>query len=127
MIYDQHGLGSKPTRVILLCPWERHFTALQRMQPQSQKNFHYKNLLLLLRREFPSASNKDKANKIQGCTKLLSNGFPLKDINTDIQSEFLFNSEGTERRSFNCKKNFKCYKAGRIIGALFEMTVVTVY
>ena len=25
--YDQHGLGSKPTRAILLCPWERHFTA----------------------------------------------------------------------------------------------------
>ena len=24
---DQHGLGSKPTRTILLCPWERHFTA----------------------------------------------------------------------------------------------------
>ena len=24
--YDQHGLGSKPTRAILLCPWERHFT-----------------------------------------------------------------------------------------------------
>ena len=26
--YDQHGLGSKPTRAILLCPWERYFTAL---------------------------------------------------------------------------------------------------
>ena len=26
--YDQHGFSSKPTRVILLCPWERHFTAL---------------------------------------------------------------------------------------------------
>ena len=25
---DQHGLGSKPTRVILLCSWKRHFTAL---------------------------------------------------------------------------------------------------
>ena len=25
--YGQHGLGSKPTRAILLCPWERHFTA----------------------------------------------------------------------------------------------------
>ena len=25
--HDQHDLGSKPTRVILLCPWERHFTA----------------------------------------------------------------------------------------------------
>ena len=25
---DQHGLGSKPTRAILLCSWERHFTAL---------------------------------------------------------------------------------------------------
>ena len=25
---DEHGLGSKPTRAILLCLWERHFTAL---------------------------------------------------------------------------------------------------
>ena len=25
---DQHGPGSKPTCAILLCPWERHFTAL---------------------------------------------------------------------------------------------------
>ena len=25
---DQHGLGSKPTCAVLLCPWERHFTAL---------------------------------------------------------------------------------------------------
>ena len=25
--HDQHGLGSKPTRAILLCPWERHFMA----------------------------------------------------------------------------------------------------
>ena len=25
---DQHGVGSKPTRAILLCPWERHFMAL---------------------------------------------------------------------------------------------------
>ena len=25
---DQHGLGSKSTRVILWYPWERHFTAL---------------------------------------------------------------------------------------------------
>ena len=26
--HDQHGLSSKPTRAILLCPWERHFAAL---------------------------------------------------------------------------------------------------
>ena len=26
--YDQLGHGSKPTRAILLCPWERHFTSL---------------------------------------------------------------------------------------------------
>ena len=25
---DRHGLGSKPTRAILLCPWKRHFAAL---------------------------------------------------------------------------------------------------
>ena len=24
----KHGLGSKPTRVVLLCPWERHLMAL---------------------------------------------------------------------------------------------------
>ena len=23
---DRHGLGTKPTWAILLCPWERHFT-----------------------------------------------------------------------------------------------------
>ena len=25
--HDQHGLSSKSTRAILLCPWERHFAA----------------------------------------------------------------------------------------------------
>ena len=25
---DRHGLGSKPTRAIRLCPRERHFTGL---------------------------------------------------------------------------------------------------
>ena len=25
---DQHSFGLKPTCAILLCPWERHFTAL---------------------------------------------------------------------------------------------------
>ena len=24
--YGQHGLGTKPTRAVLLYPWERHFT-----------------------------------------------------------------------------------------------------
>ena len=27
-VRDQHGLGSKPNRAILLCPWKRHFTTL---------------------------------------------------------------------------------------------------
>ena len=26
--HDQHGLGLKTTRAILLCPWERHFLLL---------------------------------------------------------------------------------------------------
>ena len=25
---DRHGLGSKPTREILLCPWDKHFMIL---------------------------------------------------------------------------------------------------
>ena len=29
--YDQHGLGSKPTRIIRLCYWEKHFTPLSRV------------------------------------------------------------------------------------------------
>ena len=28
---DRHGLGSKPTSAVLLCPWERHFTEFSRM------------------------------------------------------------------------------------------------
>ena len=27
-VHEQHGLASKPTRAILLCPWERYFTTL---------------------------------------------------------------------------------------------------
>ena len=27
-VYVNHGISSKPTRAILLCPWKRHFTAL---------------------------------------------------------------------------------------------------
>ena len=27
-VCDRNALGSQPTRAILFCPWERHFTAL---------------------------------------------------------------------------------------------------
>ena len=37
---DQHGLGSKPTRAILLCSWERHTVQL--------KVIKYKNTLTLI-------------------------------------------------------------------------------
>ena len=40
---DQHGLGSKPTRAILLCPWERHFTA-----PFWQAVLNYSNISIKL-------------------------------------------------------------------------------
>ena len=41
---DQHGLGSKPTCAILLCPWERHFTALSPAWWPWQAVLNYSNI-----------------------------------------------------------------------------------
>ena len=41
---DQHGLGSKPTCAILLCPWERHFTALSPAWWSWQAVLNYNNI-----------------------------------------------------------------------------------
>ena len=40
---DRHGLGSKPTRTILLCPWERHLETLSPAwwSRQAALNFNY--------------------------------------------------------------------------------------
>ena len=41
---DQHGLGSKPTCAILLCPWERHFTTLSPAWWSWQAVLNYSNI-----------------------------------------------------------------------------------
>ena len=41
---DQHGLGSKPTCAILLCPWERHFAALSPAWWSWQAVLNYSNI-----------------------------------------------------------------------------------
>ena len=45
---DQHGLGSKPTCTILLCPWERHFTALSPAWWSSLAVLNYSNISIKL-------------------------------------------------------------------------------
>ena len=45
---DQHGLGSKPTRAILLCPWERHFTAHSPAWWSWQAVLNYSNISIKL-------------------------------------------------------------------------------
>ena len=45
---DQHGLGSKPTRAIQLCPWERHFTALSPAWWSWQAVLNYSNISVRL-------------------------------------------------------------------------------
>ena len=45
---DQHGLGSKPTRAILLCPWERHFTALSPAWWSWQTALNYSHISIKL-------------------------------------------------------------------------------
>ena len=46
--YDQHGLGSKLTRAILLCSWKRHFTALSSAWWSWQAVLNYKNISIKL-------------------------------------------------------------------------------
>ena len=41
---DQHGLSSKPTCAILLCPWQRHFTALSPAWWSWQAVLNYSNI-----------------------------------------------------------------------------------
>ena len=41
---DQHGLGSKPTCAILLCPWERHFMPLSPAWWSWQAVLNYNNI-----------------------------------------------------------------------------------
>ena len=43
---DRHGLGSKPTRAILLCPWEKHFSALSTAWWCWQAVLNYKYILI---------------------------------------------------------------------------------
>ena len=45
---DQHSLGSKPTHAILLCPWERHFTALSRAWWSWQAVLNYSHISIKL-------------------------------------------------------------------------------
>ena len=45
---DQHGLGSKPTYAILLCPWERHFTALSPAWWSWQAALNYSHISIKL-------------------------------------------------------------------------------
>ena len=46
--YDQHGLGSKPTRTILLCLWERHFMALSPAWWSWQAALNYSHISIKL-------------------------------------------------------------------------------
>ena len=45
---DQHGLGSKPTIAILLCPWERLFTALSLTWWSRQADLNYSHISIKL-------------------------------------------------------------------------------
>ena len=46
--YDQHGFGSKPTRAILLCPWESHFTAHSPAWCSGQAILNYSDISIKL-------------------------------------------------------------------------------
>ena len=45
---DQHGLGSKPTFAILLCPWERYFTVLSPVWWSWQAVLNYSHISIKL-------------------------------------------------------------------------------
>ena len=45
---DQHSFGSIPTRAILLCPWERHFTALSPAWWSYKPVLNYSHISIIL-------------------------------------------------------------------------------
>ena len=45
---DQHSLGPKPIRAILLCPWERHFTAYSLAWWSWQAVLNYSHIFIKL-------------------------------------------------------------------------------
>ena len=47
-VHDQHGLGSKPTRAILLRPWERYFTAFPLVWWSWQAVLNYSHIFIKL-------------------------------------------------------------------------------
>ena len=58
--YDQHGVGSKLTRAMLLCPWERHFMALSPAWWSCQAVLNYSHISIKLQADsnilaFPEA------------------------------------------------------------------------
>ena len=46
--FDQHSLSSKPTHAILLCPWERHFTAYSPAWWSWQAVLNYSHIFIKL-------------------------------------------------------------------------------
>ena len=61
---DRHDLGSKPTRAILLCPWERHFTALSPGWWSWQEALNYSNISTKLLADSNVSSLKNQVLKI---------------------------------------------------------------
>ena len=49
--YVQHGLGSKSTRAILLCPWVRHFTAVSFVWWSWQAILNYSHISIKLQED----------------------------------------------------------------------------
>ena len=48
---DQHGYGSKPTRVILLCSWEIHFTTLSPALRSCQTVLNFSHISIKLKNQ----------------------------------------------------------------------------
>ena len=63
-VYNQHSLGSKPARAILLCPWERKFTALSPAwwSWQAVLNFSHISIKLQADSKILASPEEDRGN-----------------------------------------------------------------
>ena len=70
--YDQHGLVSKPTRSILLSPWERHFTAFSPAWWSWQAVLNYSHISIKLQADTNSKTKfKNNIKKSWQCINYL--------------------------------------------------------
>ena len=78
---DRRGLGSKPTRAILLCPWKRHFMALSPAWWSWQAVLNYSHISIKLQADSNILASPEAGRG--NCSLYLLTFLRIRRINRD--------------------------------------------